>query len=111
MEKTSPDFKGNITVTDHAASATWSKMIDYMSSVGNSGKIMDWPEGKDFGALPEKELCVQEAPPHKEFPEDERGMPYLVMDPAVWQETIRGRQVIEAAEGGESNHFAEVKAT
>lgn len=73
MEKTSPDFKGNITVTDHAVSATWSKMIDYMSSVGNSGKIMDWPEGKDFGALPEKELCVREAPPHKEFPEDERG--------------------------------------
>lgn len=34
---------------------------------------MDWPEGKDFRALPEKETCAQEAPPHNELPEDERG--------------------------------------
>lgn len=38
-------------------------------------------------------------------------MLYLVMDPAVWQETIRGGVVTEAAEeAGESNQFAEVKA-
>lgn len=38
-------------------------------------------------------------------------MPYLLMDPAVWEETIRGGRVIEAAEGeGESSQFAEVKA-
>lgn len=33
------------------------------------------------------------------------------MHPAVWQETIRDGQVIEAAEGeGESSQFAEAKA-
>lgn len=38
-------------------------------------------------------------------------MPCLVMHPAVWQETIRDVQVIEAAEGeGESSQFAEAKA-
>lgn len=38
-------------------------------------------------------------------------MPCLVMNPAVWQETIRGGQVIEAAEGeGKSSQFAEAKA-
>lgn len=37
-------------------------------------------------------------------------VPYLVTDPAVWQETISGG-VIEAAEGaGKSSQFAEVKA-
>lgn len=38
-------------------------------------------------------------------------MPNLLMDPAVWQETIRGGRVIEAAEEeGKSSQFAEVKA-
>lgn len=38
-------------------------------------------------------------------------VPYLVTDPAVWQETIRGGGVIEAAEGtGESSQFEKVKA-
>lgn len=35
----------------------------------------------------------------------------LLTDSAVWQETIRGGQVIEAAEGeGKSSQSAEVKA-
>lgn len=38
-------------------------------------------------------------------------IPYLLVDPAVWQETIRSGQVIEAAEGeGKSSQFAEAKA-
>lgn len=38
-------------------------------------------------------------------------MPNLLMDPAVWQETIRGGRVIEAAEEeGKSSQSAEVKA-
>lgn len=38
-------------------------------------------------------------------------MSHLLMGLAVWQETIRGGRVIEAAEGeGESSRFAEVKA-
>lgn len=75
MEKTSPDFKGNIPITDHAASATWSKRVALTTGaqLGILEKIMDRPEGKDFRALPEKETCAQEAPPHNEFPEDERG--------------------------------------
>ncbi|KAJ7413930.1 hypothetical protein BTVI_41940 [Pitangus sulphuratus] len=34
--------------------------------------IMDWPEGRDFGALPEK-VTHQEAPPYNKLPENERG--------------------------------------
>lgn len=75
MEKTSPDLKGNIPLRDHTASATWSRRVALitLALLGILEKIMDWPEGKDFRALPEKETCAQEAPPHNELPEDERG--------------------------------------
>ncbi|KAM9240262.1 ribonuclease H-like [Leptosomus discolor] len=81
---------------------------------------MDWPEGRDFGALPEETARAQEAPPYNELSEDERhyalftdGSCHVVGNrrkrkAAVWNPT---QQVIEAAEGkGKSSQFAELKA-
>ena len=35
--------------------------------------IMDWPEGKDFGMSPEKEVtCAEEAPPYNKLPANEK---------------------------------------
>ena len=35
--------------------------------------IMDWPEVKDFGALPEEEVTrAEQAPPYNQLPEDEK---------------------------------------
>ncbi|GAB0205217.1 hypothetical protein GRJ2_002987300 [Grus japonensis] len=83
--------------------------------------ITDWPEGKDFGMLPEEEVMrAEEAPPNNKLTEDEK--PYALFTDgscrivgkhrrwkaAVWSPT---QQVTEAAEGeGESSQFAEVKA-
>ncbi|GAB0205676.1 hypothetical protein GRJ2_003033200 [Grus japonensis] len=83
--------------------------------------ITDWPEGKDFGMLPEEEVTrAEEAPPYNKLTEDEK--PYALFTDgscrtvgkhrrwkaAVWSPT---RRVAEAAEGqGESSQFAEVKA-
>lgn len=73
-------------------------------------KITDWPEGKDFRALPEKETCAQEAPPHNEFPEDERGFALFSDRSCCVAGNHQGGQVIEAAEGKrKSSQFAEVK--
>ncbi|GAB0207525.1 macrophage immunometabolism regulator [Grus japonensis] len=83
--------------------------------------ITDWPEGKDFGMLPEEEVTrAEEAPLYNKLTEDEK--PYALFTDgscrivgkhrrwkaAVWSPT---RRVAEAAEGeGESSQFAEVKA-
>ncbi|XP_054675222.1 ribonuclease H-like [Grus americana] len=81
---------------------------------------MDWPEGRDFGALPEEVACAQEAPPYNELPEDERryalftdGSCRVVGNHRKWKAAVWSptRQVVEATEGeGESSQFAEVKA-
>lgn len=34
--------------------------------------IKSWPEGRDFGTVPEKVACAREAPPY-ELPENKRG--------------------------------------
>lgn len=112
MEKTSPDIKRNIPITDHAASATWSKRVALITraQLGILEKIMDWPEGKDFGAL-QIRLVHKKHPHTTTYQKVKEAMPYLVMNPVVWQETIRGEQVFEAAEReGKSSQFAEVKA-
>ncbi|GAB0203312.1 hypothetical protein GRJ2_002796800 [Grus japonensis] len=122
-------FKGNFPPTHHATSTTWSKWVALITQRARLGKpnlpgileeIMDWPGGRDFGALPEEVAHAQEAPPYNELPEDER--PYALFTDgsccvvgnhrkwkaAVWSPT---QQVIEATEGeGESSQFAEVKA-
>ncbi|GAB0207000.1 hypothetical protein GRJ2_003165600 [Grus japonensis] len=83
--------------------------------------ITDWPEGKDFGMLPEEEVThAEEAPPYNKLPEDEKpcalftdGSCCIVgkhrrWKAAVWSPTW---QVAEAAEGeDELSQFAEVKA-
>ncbi|KAJ7413969.1 hypothetical protein BTVI_41909 [Pitangus sulphuratus] len=83
-------------------------------------EIMDWPEGRDFGALPEKVIHAQEEPPYNKLPENERGYALftdgscrVVGDHQRWNAVVwsRTRQVAEAAEGeDESSQFAEVKA-
>ncbi|GAB0201689.1 hypothetical protein GRJ2_002634500 [Grus japonensis] len=74
-------FKGNIPSTHHTTSATWSKWVALITQRARLEKpnhpgileeIMDWPEGRDFGALPEEVAHAQEAPPYNELPEDER---------------------------------------
>ncbi|KAK4828524.1 hypothetical protein QYF61_026946 [Mycteria americana] len=83
-------------------------------------EIIDWPEGRDIGPLPEEVARAQKAPPYNELSEDERryalstdGSCCVVGNhrkrkSAVWNPT---RQVVEATEGeGESSQFAEVKA-
>jgi len=82
---------------------------------------MDWPECKDFGALPEEEVTrAEEAPLYNKLPEDKKqyalftdGSCCIVgkqrrWKAAVWSPT---RQVAETAEGeDESSQFTEVKA-
>jgi len=83
--------------------------------------IMDWPEGKDFGASPEEEVTrAEEIPLYNQLPEDEKQYALFTdvscrmvgkqwrWKAAVWSPT---RQVTETAKGeGESNQIAEVKA-
>ncbi|GAB0177710.1 ribonuclease H-like [Grus japonensis] len=62
--------------------ATWSKrvaLITQRAPVGNPGHpgilevITDWPEGKDFGMMPEEEVTpAEEAPPCKKLPDNEK---------------------------------------
>ena len=52
---------------DHAAGSTGETQPP-----GILEEIMDWPEGRDFGALPEKVAHAQEAQPYNELSEDER---------------------------------------
>ena len=122
-------FKGNIPSTHHATSATWSKWIALITQRARLGKsnrpgileeIMEWPEGRDFGASPEEVTRAQEAPPYNELSEDERcyalftdGSCRVVGNHRKWKAAVWSptRQVIEATEGeGESSQFAEVKA-
>uniref|UniRef100_A0A8D0EPB9 RNase H type-1 domain-containing protein n=1 Tax=Strix occidentalis caurina TaxID=311401 RepID=A0A8D0EPB9_STROC len=109
--------------------ATWSKWVALITQRARLGKpnrpgileeIMDWPEGRDFGALPEEVARAQEAPPYNELPEDERryalftdGSCRVVGNHRKWKAAVWSptRQVVEATEGeGESSQFAEVKA-
>ncbi|GAB0210040.1 hypothetical protein GRJ2_003469800 [Grus japonensis] len=123
-------FKGKVTSTHHATDATWSKWdtpIAQRARIGNPSRpgilevITDWPEGKDFGMLPEEEVTrAEEAPLYNKLPKNEK--PYALFTDgschivgkilrwkaAVWSPTQR---VTEAAEGeGELSQFAEVKA-
>lgn len=71
-------------------------------------EIIDWSEGRDFGALPEKVTLAQEAPPYNELPENKGGFAlfadgsccvignYQRWKAAVWNPT---QLVLEAAEG------------
>lgn len=56
----------------HTTSARWSKWVALITQRARMGKpyflgiledIMGWPEGRDFGAVPEKVTCAQFAPP------------------------------------------------
>jgi len=68
-------FKERVPSTHHATDATWSKWVAPITQgarMGNPSRpgilevIMDWPEGKDFGASPEEEVtCAEEAPRFK----------------------------------------------
>lgn len=82
---------------------------------------MDWPEGREFKALPEEAACAQQAPPRNKLSEDGRryalftdGTCHVVGNlwkwkAAVWSPT---QKFIEATEGGgKSSQFAELKAT
>ncbi|PKU30119.1 hypothetical protein llap_19577 [Limosa lapponica baueri] len=106
-------FKGNIPPTLHVNSTTWSKRVVLVTQRALLGKpnhpgilvrgltqssmtleeVMDWPKGKDFGALPEEVACA-------------------VGNHQKWKATVRSltQQVIEATEGeGESSQSAEAK--
>ena len=81
---------------------------------------MDWPEGRDFGALPEEVACAQEAPLYNELSENERcyalftdGSCRVVGNHQKWKAAVWSptQQVTEATEKeGDSSEFAEVKA-
>ncbi|XP_075267239.1 leucine-rich repeat-containing protein 2 isoform X2 [Opisthocomus hoazin] len=123
-------FKERVPSKHHATNATWSKwvaLITQRARMGNPSRpgilevIMDWREGKDFGASPEEEVTrAEEAPLYNQLPEDKKqyalftdGSCRIVgkqrrWKAAVWSPT---RQLAETAEGeGKSSHFAEVKA-
>ncbi|KAK4817707.1 hypothetical protein QYF61_026397 [Mycteria americana] len=97
----------------------------YMEQVARLGKpnhagileeIVDGPDGRDFGALPEEVARAQEAPPYNELSEDKRryvlftdGSCRVVGNRCKWKAAVQ--QVVEATEGeGQSSQFAEVKA-
>ncbi|KAK4811029.1 hypothetical protein QYF61_015733 [Mycteria americana] len=123
-------FKGRVPSTHHATDATWSKwvaLITQRARIGNPNRpgilevIMDWPEGKDFGILPEEEVTrAEEAPLYNKLPENEKqyalftdGSCRIVGKHRRWKAAVWSpiRQVVETAEGdGESSQFAEVKA-
>ncbi|KAK4810628.1 hypothetical protein QYF61_007365 [Mycteria americana] len=81
--------------------------------------IVDWPEGKDFGISPEKEVThAEEAPLYNKLPENEKqyalftdGSSRIVGKHRRWKAAVWSPigQVTETAEG-ESSQFAEVKA-
>ncbi|KAK4826081.1 hypothetical protein QYF61_005040 [Mycteria americana] len=116
-------FKGRVPSTHHATDATWSMwvaLITQRARIGNSSRpgilevIMDWPEGKDFGILPEEEVMhAEEGPQYNKLPENEKqyalftdGSCCIVGKHQRWKAAV-----VETAEGeGESSQFAEVKA-
>ncbi|KAK4832852.1 LOW QUALITY PROTEIN: hypothetical protein QYF61_025872 [Mycteria americana] len=75
-------FKGRVPSRHHAADATWSKwvaLITQRTRIGNPScpgileVIMDWPEGTDFGILPEEEVThAEEASLYNKLPENEK---------------------------------------
>lgn len=82
-----------------------------MSSVGNSGRKHRLARRQRLWSIARERLVHKKHPHITSYQKMKEAMLYLVMDPAVWQETIRGGVVTEAAEeAGESNQFAEVKA-
>ncbi|GAB0193848.1 hypothetical protein GRJ2_001850100 [Grus japonensis] len=123
-------FKERAPSTHHATNATWNKwvaLITQRARIGSPNRpgilevITDWPEGKDFGMLPEEEVTrAEEAPPNNKLTEDEKpyalftdGSCRIVGKHRRWKATVWSptRRVAEAAEGeGESSQFAEVKA-
>jgi len=122
-------FKERVPFTHHATDAMWSKwvaLITQRTQMGNPSHpgilevIMDWPEGKDFGAsTEEEETRVEEAPLYNMLPEDKKqyalftdGSCRIVGKPRRWKAAVWSltQQVAETAEGeGESSQFAEVK--
>ncbi|GAB0205468.1 ribonuclease H-like [Grus japonensis] len=113
----------------HATDATWSKwvaLITQQAQIGNPNcpgileVITDWPEGKDFGILPEEEvICAEKAQLYNKLPANEKpyalftdGSCCILGNPGRWKAAVRSpTQVAEVAEGeGESSQFAEVKA-
>lgn len=52
----------------------WVALITQQAQLGNCKcpGIMDWPDGRGFGALPEEVACAQEALSYNELSEDER---------------------------------------
>ncbi|PKU30005.1 hypothetical protein llap_19691 [Limosa lapponica baueri] len=69
------NFEENLCPSSPWAIALAVSQEAQMGNPDNPGileEIMDWTEGRDFGALPEEMSCAQEAPPYKELPEDER---------------------------------------
>ncbi|KAK4810808.1 hypothetical protein QYF61_008780 [Mycteria americana] len=124
-------FKGRVPSTHHATDATWSKwvaLITQRARIGNPNSpgilevIVDWPEGKDLGILPEEEEVTraEEAPLYNKLPENEKqyalftdGSCRIVGKHRRWKAAVWSpmRQVVETAEGeGESSQFAEVKS-
>ena len=95
--------------------------MENLSRPGILEVIMDWPEGKKFGASPVEEVShAEEAPPYNELPENEKKYALFTdrscrivgkhhrWKAAVWSPT---RQVTEATEGkGEASQLTEVKA-
>lgn len=76
--------------------------------------MMDWPESRDFGALP-KEVTCAEAPRHeKQHAVFTDGSCRVVGNHQKWKETAAwslAQQVAEATEGqGGSSQSAELKA-
>jgi len=67
-------FKERVPSTHHATDATWSKWVSPITQrawMGNSHgprileMITEWPEGKEFGMSPEKEVThAEETPPY-----------------------------------------------
>jgi len=124
-------FKERVPSTHHATDATWSKwvaLINQRAQMGNPSRpgilevIMDWPEGKDFGASPKEEEVTraEEASLYNQLPEGKKqcalftdGSCCIVgkqrrWKAAVWSPT---REVAETAKGEDaSSQFAEVKA-
>jgi len=75
-------LKERVPSTHHATDATWTKWVALLTQraqIGNPSHpgilevIMDWPEGKDFGILPEeKAMCAEEALLCDKLPETEK---------------------------------------
>jgi len=84
-------FKERVPSTHHATDATWSKWVTLITQRARMGNpshpgilevIIDWPEGKDFGALPEEEVTrAEEAPLYNKLPEDKKQ--YALLGPVA----------------------------